>query len=72
MMINCVLAVDMRAQMVGCALRKWSVDCSPEHSLDPKEHHLWLNNPQTLYGVESAALAPGYNSMAATSQTVQG
>jgi hypothetical protein len=48
------------------------VDCSPEHSLDPKEHHLWLNNPQTLYGVESAALAPGYNSVTATSQTAQG
>ena len=70
MMSNGVLALDMRAPLVGYALRRWSVDCSPEHSLDPKEHHLWLNNPQTLYGVESAALAPGYNSMAATSQTV--
>ncbi len=61
MMTNGVLALDMRAPLVGYALRRWSVDCSPEHSLDPKEHHLCLNNPQTLYGVESAALAPGYS-----------
>ncbi len=61
-MNNGVLALDMRAPLVGYALRRWSVDCSPEHSLDPKEHHLWLNNPQTLYGVESASLAPGYAS----------
>lgn len=60
MMENGVLALDMRAPLVGYALRRWSVDCSPEHSLDPKAHHLWLSNPQTLYGVESAALAPGF------------
>ena len=59
-MNNGVLALDMRAPLVGYALRRWSVDCSTEHSLDPKEHHLWLSNPQTLYGVESADLAPGF------------
>jgi hypothetical protein len=58
-----VLAPDMRAALVAHALRQWLVGCSPEHSLDPKEHHLWLNNPQTLYGVESAALAPGYSAI---------
>jgi len=60
MMNSGVLALDMRAPLVGYALRRWSVDCSPAHQLDPKQHHLWLSNPQTLYGVESAALAPGY------------
>jgi len=35
------------------------VDASPDHRLDHSIHHLWLRNPQTLYGVESAALAPG-------------
>jgi hypothetical protein len=59
-----LLTLDMRAPLVGYALRRWSVDCSSEHSLDPKEHHLWLNNPQTLYGVESATLAPGYGDQA--------
>ncbi len=60
MMNSGVLALDMRAPLVGYALRRWSVDCSPAHQLDPKQHHLWLSNPETLYGVESAALAPGY------------
>ena len=60
MMNDGVLALDMRAPLVGYALRRWAVDCSPDHKLDPKEHHLWLRNPQTLYGVESATLAPGF------------
>ncbi|MDO8771041.1 MAG: WYL domain-containing protein, partial [Burkholderiaceae bacterium] len=60
MMNSGVLALNMRAPLVGYALRRWSVDCSPAHQLDPKQHHLWLSNQETLYGVESAALAPGY------------
>jgi len=60
MMTNGVLALDMRAPLVGYALHRWSVDCSAEHKLDPKAHHLWLQNTPTLYGVESATLAPGY------------
>lgn len=63
MMHNGMLALDMRAPLVGYALRRWSVDCSPEHRLDPTEHHLWIRNHQTLYGVESATLAPGYSSI---------
>ena len=60
-MTDGVLALDMRAPLVGYALRRWAVDCTPRHGLDPKQHHLYLKNPQTLYGVESAALAPGYS-----------
>lgn len=60
-MRNGMLTLDIRAPLVGYTLRRWGVDCSVDHSLDPKEHHLWLNNPQTLYGVESAVLAPGYS-----------
>ena len=56
-----MLVLDMRAPLVGYALRRWAVDCTPTHILDPRSHHLYLNNPQTLYGVESAALAPGYD-----------
>lgn len=55
-----ILALEMRAPLVGYALRRWSVDCSAAASLDPKQHHLRLLNPATLYGVESASLAPGY------------
>ena len=53
------LALDLRAPLVGYALRSWAVDCSADASLDPAQHHLRLLNAETLYGVESAAIAPG-------------
>ncbi len=59
-MDNGVLRLKVRAALAGYVLRRWSVDASPDHRLDPRSHHLWLRNPQTLYGVESAELAPGY------------
>jgi hypothetical protein len=55
-----MLVLDMRAPLVGYALRRWAVDCTLNHVLDPRSHHLYLSNPQTLYGVESATLAPGH------------
>ena len=55
-----MLVLDMRAPLVGYALRRWAVDCTPNNTLDPRSHHLSLGNPQTLYGVESATLAPGH------------
>jgi hypothetical protein len=55
-----MLKVEVRAAVAGYVLRHWNVDCSEIHSLDGPEIHLWLNNPQTLYGVDSATLAPGY------------
>ena len=55
-----VLRLKTRAALAGYVLRRWSVDASPDHRLDPASHHLWLRNHLTLYGVESAALAPGY------------
>jgi hypothetical protein len=54
-----VLRLRARAALVGYMLRRWSIDCTPDHSLDPAAHHLWLRNPQTLYGVQSAVFAPG-------------
>lgn len=57
-----MLILYMRAPLVGYTLRRWAVDCTAAHLLDPREHHLHLNNPQTLYGVESASLAPGFQS----------
>lgn len=64
-MENGVLSIDMRAPLVGYALRRWNVDCTANHSLDSSIHHLWLRNPQTLYRVDSAALAPGYANLEA-------
>lgn len=55
-----VLRIKTRAALAGYVLRRWSIDSSVDHRLDPSSHHLWLRNPQTLYGVESAALAPGF------------
>ena len=59
-MTDGVLRIKSRAALAGYVLRRWAVDSSPDHSLDPASHHLWLSNPPTLYGVESAALAPGF------------
>lgn len=55
-----MLRVKSRAALAGYVLRRWNIDSTPDHRLDPALHHLWLRNPQTLYGVESAALAPGF------------
>lgn len=58
-MTDGVLRIKSRAALAGYVLRRWNIDSSPDHRLDPAFHHLWLRNTQTLYGVESAALAPG-------------
>ena len=52
--------LDMRAPLVWYSLRMWAVDCTPECVLNLGSHHLYLSKSQTLYGVESAALATGY------------
>jgi hypothetical protein len=54
------LNLSVRAAIAGYVLRRWSVDCSPDHSLSGPEHRLWLRNHLALYGVKSAAIAPGY------------
>jgi hypothetical protein len=59
-MQNGMLRVKSRAALAGYVLRRWNIDCTPDHRLDPALHHLWLRNPQTLYGVVSAVLAPGF------------
>lgn len=55
-----VLRVRTRAAIAGYMLRRWNVDCSPNHRLRGLEHPLWLRDPLTLYGSDSAHLAPGY------------
>lgn len=56
------LHLKLRGTIAGYVLRKWCVDCSPDHSLHGPEHRLWLKDHLALYGVESAAIAPGYTS----------
>ena len=55
-----VLHMKLRAATAGYILRKWSVDCSPDHSLRGHEFRLWLKDHLALYGVKNAVLAPGY------------
>lgn len=57
-----ILRVKVRAANAGYMLRRWTVDCSPDHSLQGREYALWLKDPLALYGASSAALAPGYRS----------
>lgn len=52
---------EVRAAIAGYWLRLWNVDCSKGHSLEGKQYQLCLRNPLTLYDVESALWAPGYN-----------
>jgi hypothetical protein len=55
-----VLRVNVRAANAGYMLRRWTVDCSPDHSLEGLEYALWLKDPLALYGASNAQLAPGY------------
>tara|TARA_R110000772_G_scaffold268705_1_gene397770 strand:- start:28765 stop:29664 length:900 start_codon:yes stop_codon:yes gene_type:complete len=55
-----VIRMKLRAAMTGYVLRKWSVDCSPDHSMRGPEYRLWLKDHLAIYGVKNAMLAPGY------------
>jgi hypothetical protein len=60
-MCDGALRLKLRAAVAGYVLRKWSVDCSPDHSLRGQEHRLWLKDQLAIYGVRNAMLAPGYS-----------
>lgn len=59
-MVNGMLKIQVRAAVAGYVLRHWNIDCSERHNLTGPENHLWLQNRQTLYGVENLVIAPGY------------
>jgi len=59
-MADGALEMKLRAAIAGYMLRRWSVDCSPDHSLRGQEYRLWLKDHLALYGVKNAVLAPGY------------
>jgi hypothetical protein len=68
-MINGVMKVKVRAANAGYMLRRWSVDCSPNHRLEGLEFALWLRDPLALYGASNAQLAPGYEDPRATGKS---
>lgn len=55
------LKMKLRAATAGYMLSHWNVDCSADHSLKGPEYRLWLKDHLAIYGVKSAALAPGYS-----------
>lgn len=59
-MTDGVFSLKVRAANAGYMLQRWSVDCSPNHELSPREFPLWLPDPFALYGANNARLAPGY------------
>ncbi|MHB1512354.1 MAG: WYL domain-containing protein [Acidiferrobacter sp.] len=59
-MTSGTVKMKLRAATAGYILRKWSVDCSADHSLRGPEFRLWLKDHLALYGVKNAILAPGY------------
>lgn len=61
-MVDGAIELKLRAATAGYMLRRWGVDCSPDHSLRGPEYRLWLKDPLAIYGVKNAMLAPGYRS----------
>lgn len=57
-----VLALKLRAATAEYMLRRWSVDCSPDHRLRGPAYRLWLKDHLALYRVKNALLAPAYRS----------
>lgn len=57
---NGALVLKLRAATAGYMLRRWSVDCSPDHSLRGPEYQLWLKDYLAIYRVKNAVLASGY------------
>ena len=59
-MLDGSIRMRVRAAVAGYMLLRWSVDASPDHSLQGHEYRLWLKDHLALYGVKNALLAPGY------------
>jgi len=55
------LHVTVRAAVAGYVLQLWNVDCSNDRRLDPTIHRLCLKNLESVRGVQSVAISPGYH-----------
>ncbi len=54
------LHVTVRAAVAGYVLQQWNVDCSPDRKLDPTIHRLCLKDLDSVRGIQSIAIAQGY------------
>ena len=58
-----VIEIKVRAAIAGYLFRLWNVDCTSDHSLRRKSHHLWLKNYEDFpASIESMLMAPGAKS----------
>lgn len=58
-MHNGVLNLPVREALLGYLMQQWHVDCSAQHSLDPRQYPLTLANRELLSAVKNMALLPG-------------
>jgi|DeeseametaMP0747_FD_contig_101_309025_length_1746_multi_4_in_0_out_0_1 hypothetical protein len=57
------IEIKVRAAIAGYLFRLWNVDCTSDHSLRRKSHHLWLKNYEDFPdSIESMFMAPGAKS----------
>lgn len=54
------LKITVRSALAGYILRRWNIDCSPDHHLKGAEYHLWLKNSEEVSMQSSLNIAPGY------------
>ena len=54
------LNIAVRAALVGYMLNQWNVDCSVASKLNPHQYQLALKERESIFAVENAHLAPGY------------
>jgi hypothetical protein len=47
------IRMRVRAAAAGYMLLRWSVDCSPDHSLTGEHYRLWLADPLVLSKMQS-------------------
>lgn len=54
------LSLEVRAALAGYLLRRWNVDCTPDHCLQGPEYLLWLSNAAQLQSQSALTIAPGF------------
>jgi hypothetical protein len=59
-MVDGKVELDVREALLGYLMRQWNVDCSLENTLVGAQYQLKLDNINTLQGIHSMSIAPGY------------
>lgn len=62
-MVDGKVELDVREALLGYLMRQWNVDCSLENILVGAQYQLKLDNIQTLQGIDSMSIAPGYSNI---------